>query len=163
MAPGRSPNGATLSSRTVTRSSHGGRFGARASDVGTGLPLLTKPIFGPGRAIHDPTVAWIGVALRGLVKIATSTVAAAANGLSHHTLAERAVDAVHTDRRRFFVQRGNACQVRVAAGDSARPGKSDPPPRGITRADGSRRAWERTGPDAGLSLKIIRSSREVPP
>ena len=152
MAPGRSPNGATLSPRAVTRSSHGGRFGARASDIGTGLPLLTKPIFGPGRAIHDPTVAWIGVALRGQVTIATSTVAAAANGLSHHTLAERAVDdALPTARRRFFIQPSRSRQLRGTIRDSRRRGRSYPPPRGITRAGGNGadpRAW--TAPAAGL-------------
>ena len=139
------------SPRAVTRSSHGGRFGARALAIGTGLPLLTKPIFAPGRAIHDPTVAQIGVALRGQVTIAASTVAAAANGLSHHTLAERVVDDAlpHGPAPLFCPARPLAPTPRCRWG-FGRPGGSYPPPRGITRASGSQRVWERTGPDAGL-------------
>ena len=54
-------------------------------------------------------------------------------------------------RRRFFIQRARSRQVRAAAGDSARPGGSYPPRRGITRAGANEadpRAW--TAPAAGL-------------
>ena len=54
-------------------------------------------------------------------------------------------------RRRFFIQRARSRQVRIAAGDSARPGGSYPPRRGITRAGANGadpRAW--TAPAAGL-------------
>ena len=45
-------------------------------------------------------------------------------------------------RRRFFVQPDRLHQVRIAVGDSARPGGNYPPRRGITSAGGSKPAVE---------------------